>query len=76
MTIQLFPIAPTQKIRRNLREAELIEAVIRRDEGRLAASGAVVVERPDQYVANVLPLDAHAELSAFFAGFLLDRRAK
>ena len=27
-----------------MREAELIEAVIRRDEGRLAASGAVVVE--------------------------------
>ncbi len=44
MTIQLFPIAPSQKIRRNLREAELIEAIIRRDEGRLAASGAVVVE--------------------------------
>lgn len=44
MTIQLFPIAPNPKIRRNLLEAELIEAVIRRDEGRLAASGAVVVE--------------------------------
>lgn len=37
------------------------------------AQGAMVVVRPDQYVANVLPLDAHAELSAFFAGFLLDR---
>jgi phosphoenolpyruvate carboxykinase (ATP) len=44
MTIQLFSIAPGQKIRRNMREAELIEAIIRRDEGRLAASGAVVVE--------------------------------
>ncbi|MGG5752793.1 hypothetical protein ACQ3I4_09225 [Zafaria sp. Z1313] len=32
--------------------------------------GAVVVVRPDQYVAHVLPLDAHAELSAFFARFL------
>jgi phenol 2-monooxygenase len=36
--------------------------------------GAVVVVRPDQHVANVLPLDAHDELSAFFGGFLLDRR--
>ena len=36
--------------------------------------GAVVVVRPDQYVANVLPLDAHDELAAFFGQFLLDRR--
>jgi phenol 2-monooxygenase len=35
--------------------------------------GAIVVVRPDQHVANVLPLDAHDELSAFFGGFLLDR---
>jgi phenol 2-monooxygenase len=34
--------------------------------------GAVVVVRPDQYVAHVLPLDAHGELSAFFGQFLLD----
>ena len=36
--------------------------------------GAMVVVRPDQYVANVLPLDAHGELGRFFAGFLIDRR--
>jgi phenol 2-monooxygenase len=35
--------------------------------------GAMIVVRPDQYVANVLPLDAHDELAAFFGGFLLDR---
>jgi phenol 2-monooxygenase len=35
------------------------------------AKGCVVVVRPDQYVAHVLPLDAHAELAAFFAGILL-----
>ena len=29
--------------------------------------GAVVVVRPDQYVAHVLPLDATVELAAFFA---------
>jgi len=34
------------------------------------ARGCMVVVRPDQYVATVLPLDAHAALSAFFAGFM------
>ncbi len=37
------------------------------------AKGAMVVVRPDQYVSNVLPLDAHDELAAFFGQFLLDR---
>ena len=36
--------------------------------------GAIVIVRPDQYVANVLPLTARAELTAFFAGFLVDQR--
>jgi len=34
-------------------------------------AGCMVVVRPDQYVAHVLPLDAHAELAAFFDGFML-----
>jgi phenol 2-monooxygenase (NADPH) len=34
--------------------------------------GCVVVVRPDQYVAHVLPLDAHEALAAFFAGILVD----
>jgi phenol 2-monooxygenase (NADPH) len=33
--------------------------------------GCVVVVRPDQYVAHVLPLDAHAHLAEFFDGFML-----
>jgi len=33
----------------------------------------MVVVRPDQYVAHVLPLDAYAELSSFFAGFMRQR---
>jgi len=33
--------------------------------------GALVVVRPDQYVAHVLPLGAHRELADFFAGFML-----
>ena len=34
------------------------------------AAGCMVVVRPDQYVAHVLPLDAHAELTAFFDRFM------
>ena len=37
-------------------------------------SGCIVVVRPDQYVAHVLPLDAQAELARFFDGFM-ERRA-
>jgi len=33
--------------------------------------GCLVLVRPDQYVAHVLPLDAHQALSDFFAGFML-----
>ncbi len=38
--------------------------------------GAVVVVRPDQYVSNVLPLDAHDELAAFFGRFMRDRHQR
>ncbi|MGW5641764.1 FAD-dependent monooxygenase [Saccharopolyspora sp. NPDC003752] len=34
--------------------------------------GALVVVRPDQYVANVLPLDAHDELVDFLGGVLVE----
>ncbi|NQX37001.1 FAD-binding monooxygenase [Herbiconiux sp. VKM Ac-2851] len=40
------------------------------------ATGCVVVVRPDQYVAHVLPLTATAELSAFFAGAMLEGGAE
>ncbi len=40
----------------------------------LDRGGVVVVVRPDQYVANVLPLTATAELGAFFAPLLQNRR--
>ncbi|ANW01288.1 FAD-binding monooxygenase [Bradyrhizobium icense] len=33
--------------------------------------GCMVVVRPDQYVAHILPLDGHAELAAYFDGFML-----
>jgi phenol 2-monooxygenase len=40
----------------------------------LHRDGVVVVVRPDQYVANVLPLSATAELAAFFAPLLPARK--
>ena len=40
----------------------------------ISRDGAIVVVRPDQYVAHVLPLTAHDELTAFFAGILLPQR--
>jgi phenol 2-monooxygenase len=36
------------------------------------ANGCMIVVRPDQHVAHVLPVDAHQDLAAFFAGFMLD----
>ena len=40
------------------------------------AQGALVVVRPDQYVSHVLPLDAYAELAAFFAPLLIQPRRR
>jgi phenol 2-monooxygenase len=37
-------------------------------------AGCLVVVRPDQYVAHVLPLDAHDELADFLSGILVDAR--
>jgi phenol 2-monooxygenase len=42
----------------------------------LDRGGVVVVVRPDQYVANVLPLTATAELAGFFAALLPARRSE
>ena len=42
----------------------------------LDRGGVVVVVRPDQYVANVLPLGATAELAAFFAALLPVRQSR
>jgi phenol 2-monooxygenase len=37
------------------------------------AAGCMVVVRPDQYVAQVLPIDGYAELASYFDGFMLTR---
>jgi len=34
-------------------------------------NGCIVIVRPDQHVATILPLDAHTALAEFFAGFML-----
>lgn len=36
--------------------------------------GCMVVVRPDQHVAHILPLDGHAALADFFAGILIEPR--
>jgi phenol 2-monooxygenase (NADPH) len=33
--------------------------------------GCMVVVRPDQYIAQVLPIDAYAELAGYFDGFMI-----
>lgn len=43
------------------------------EERGISRDGAVVVVRPDGYVAHVLPLTATAELGEFFAGQMLER---
>jgi phenol 2-monooxygenase (NADPH) len=37
-------------------------------------AGCMIVVRPDQYVAHVLPLDGFEQLAAFFDGFMLPQR--
>ena len=34
-------------------------------------AGCIVVVRPDQYVAHVLPLDGYKQLASLFGGFML-----
>ena len=46
------------------------EADIFEQRGIDREQGAVIVVRPDQYVAHVLPLGATDELAAFFAPIL------
>jgi phenol 2-monooxygenase (NADPH) len=36
--------------------------------------GCIVVVRPDQYIAHVLPLDGYQHLAAFFDGFMTPQR--
>ncbi len=61
-----------------LQDWEKVWAIDRKSEDIFTArdidpQGAVVVVRPDQYVAHVLPLSVRAELTEFFGGILVPR---
>jgi phenol 2-monooxygenase/3-hydroxybenzoate 4-monooxygenase len=74
---QLPAILLPQKGRYGLRDYEKVFSPDPRGEdiydlrGVNREQGALVVVRPDQYIALVLPLDAHQALADFFAGFML-----
>jgi phenol 2-monooxygenase len=36
-------------------------------------SGCIVIVRPDQHIASILPITAHAELSKFFDVFMIEQ---
>lgn len=74
---QLHPMLRPQKGRHQLHDLEKVFAVDHKQQQDIFAmrginreQGALVIVRPDQYVAHVLPLDAHAELAQFFDGFM------
>ncbi len=75
------PFLRPQKGRFGLRDYEKVFCPVRKPgedifdmRGIDRANGAIVVVRPDQYVANVLPLDGFAELAAFFDAFMIASR--
>lgn len=43
------------------------------EQRQISREGAIVIVRPDMYVANVLPLSATDQLSEFFDSVLLDQ---
>jgi phenol 2-monooxygenase len=72
------PFLVPRKGRYGLRDYEKLFCAELRDEedifaqrGIDRADGCIVVVRPDQFVANVLPLDGVSELAAFFDRFML-----
>jgi phenol 2-monooxygenase len=72
------PFLVPHKGRYGLRDYEKLFCTELKDEddifdqrGIERANGCIVVVRPDQFVANVLPLDAIAELAAFFDRFMI-----
>lgn len=77
-TIELPEVLRPQKGRLGLRDYEKAFACdaasgdIFAERGIDRAAGALVIVRPDQYVAHVLPLDAHDELDAFLGGVLCE----
>jgi phenol 2-monooxygenase len=76
------PLLVPQKGRLGLRDYEKLfcaeatgEADIYDQRGIDRANGCIVIVRPDQFVADVLPLDAFSELGAFFDRFMIPASA-
>jgi phenol 2-monooxygenase (NADPH) len=36
----------------------------------ISRAGCIVIVPPDQYIANLLPLDAHSEIAGFVDAFM------
>jgi phenol 2-monooxygenase len=75
------PLLTPQKGRYGLRDYEKFFCTegagdIFEQRGIDRTTGCIVVVRPDQFVANILPLDAVDELSAFFDRFMIPVRAE
>ena len=60
-TVGPFKITDTNKVYGSGPDADIFEA------RGISRDGAIVVVRPDMYVAHILPLDATRELGDFFA---------
>ena len=60
-----FGLADYEKVYTVLETSDIFE------DRQISRDGAIVIVRPDMYVANVLPLDATAELARFFEGVLI-----
>jgi phenol 2-monooxygenase len=78
----VHPLLLPQKGRHGLRDYEKVfcpELSGERDiftlRGVDRQAGCLVIVRPDQYVAHLLPLDAHDQLGVFFARFMLPQPA-
>ena len=63
-----FQLTYLEKVYGTLKDENILE------QRGLSHDGVIVVVRPDQYVANVLPLTATAELAEFFAPLLPTRQ--
>ena len=63
-----FGLMDYEKVYTTLEGSDIFE------ERQISRDGAIVIVRPDMYVASILPLDATEELAGFFEPILLDQR--
>ena len=63
-----FGLMDYEKVYTKLEGSDIFE------EHQVSRDGAIVIVRPDMYVASILPLDATGELAGFFEPILLEQR--